>query len=141
MQEKIANRIEFEPFAWILGSKVWHKAPVPYPPRLTSRLISRAFPVPANRCTHLATERNGWPRLAKRVYAVAPRLHGLERAQTSLLLPVAGGVFFLDSPLYRTGKPSSWASSEKLQLANANGNWIGTDASSMGPVPSLPARR
>ena len=31
-----------------------------------------------------------------------------QRTQTSLLLPGAGKVFFLDSPLYRTGLPSKF---------------------------------
>src|SRR5215475_2627679 len=39
---------------------------------------------------------------AKRKSQSQPTLHGLERRQTSLLLPVAGEVFFLDSPPYRT---------------------------------------
>src|SRR5262245_40576019 len=43
-----------------------------------------------------------------------PTLRRLERTQTFLLLPVAGGVFFLDSPLYRTALPSSGASGDYL---------------------------
>src|SRR5215467_8502078 len=39
---------------------------------------------------------------AKRKSQSLPTIHGLERRQTSLLLPVAGELFFLDSPLYRT---------------------------------------
>jgi len=36
---------------------------------------------------------------AKRKSQSLPTLRGLERRQTSLLLPVAGELFFLDSPL------------------------------------------
>src|SRR5262249_38133569 len=42
---------------------------------------------------------------AKRKNQSLPTLRRLERRQTSLLLPVAGELFFLDSPLYRTGLP------------------------------------
>src|SRR5215470_2263061 len=41
----------------------------------------------------------------KRKNQSLPTLRRLERRQTSLLLPVAGELFFLDSPLYRTGLP------------------------------------
>jgi hypothetical protein len=42
---------------------------------------------------------------AKRKSQSLPTLRGLERRQTSLLLSVAGELFFLDSPLYRTTEP------------------------------------
>jgi len=50
---------------------------------------------------------------AKRKSQNLPTLHGLERRQTSLL-PVAGELFFLDSPFYRTALlDSKWTVSDK----------------------------
>ena len=66
---------------------------------------------------NLTTHTACWHRKPKRVVTISdefairkdqnlPTLRGLERTQTPLLLPVAGEVFPLDSPLYRTRLPS-----------------------------------
>src|SRR5215467_11971686 len=80
-----------------------------YRPRVSDRTMV------GNLTTHTAC----WHRKPKRVVTISdefairkdqnlPTLRGLERTRTPLLLPVAGEIFFLDSPLYRTALPPTW---------------------------------